>query len=172
MQNGKRWSLVGIIGMAFVSAALAQAAKEQAQAFRDLFLELDTNHDQVIERDEVPASARPAFDRLLKAGDANHDGKLEAQEYRAVIMDLRDFSEQARKKAALRFRSMDKNGDTRVSREEFTGPKERFDILDRDHDGFVTEKEMLEVVQAKAAAKKQTPAKKKPAATTKPKASA
>ncbi len=48
---------------------------------------------------------------------------------------------------------MDKDGDGKVSREEFTGPKPRFDLLDRNGDGFVTQQEFLAGAQAKAAAK-------------------
>jgi Ca2+-binding EF-hand superfamily protein len=151
----KRCAIVSIFGTALVGFALAQVAKKQAEAFRDLFLELDANHDNAIEREEVPASARPAFERLLKSGDDNHNGKLEAEEYKAVLLDLRAFNEQAKKKAVERFKSMDKDGDDKVSREEFTGPKERFDLLDRNGDGFLSQQEILSAAQAKAGAKAQ-----------------
>ena len=48
---------------------------------------------------------------------------------------------------------MDKDGDGKVSRDEFTGPKPRFDVLDRDGDGLVTEQEFLSGAQVKAAGK-------------------
>jgi Ca2+-binding EF-hand superfamily protein len=151
----KRWSIAAVFGTVFVGFALAQVAKQQAAPFRELFLDLDTNHDNAIEREEVPASARPAFERLLKSGDDNHNGKLEAEEYKAVLLDLREFTEQAKKKAVERFKSMDKDGDGKVSREEFTGPKERFDVLDRNADGLLTQEEFLSNAQAKAAGKAQ-----------------
>lgn len=159
MSNIKRWSIGIIIGLSIVGVALAQAAKKQAEAFRELFLDLDTNRDGAIERDEVPPSARASFDRLLKHGDDNHNGKLEVEEYRAILVDLRDFSEQAKKKAIERFKAMDKDGDGKVSRDEFTGPKARFDVLDRDGDGDLTQQELLAGAQAKAAGK--APGKKK-----------
>ena len=137
MLDWKRWALTLVFGMSLVGVALAQVAKKQAEQFRELFLELDANHDNAIERDEVPASARPSFERLLKRGDDNHNGKLEVEEYREVLLELRAFSEQAKKKAVERFKGMDKDGDGKVSREEFTGPKPRFDLLDRNGDGFV-----------------------------------
>jgi Ca2+-binding EF-hand superfamily protein len=154
MNNIKRWSVALIVGMSLVGVALAQAAKKQAVPYAELFQELDSNHDNAIERDEVPASARESFDRLLKRGDDNHNGKLEAQEYRSVLQDLRTFSEQAKKKAVERFKAMDKDGDGKVSREEFTGPKPRFDVLDRDGDGFLSQDEFFASAQGKAAAKK------------------
>jgi Ca2+-binding EF-hand superfamily protein len=164
MKNLQRCALATVIGLSMVGIALAQAAKKQAEEFRELFLELDANRDQAIERDEVPESARPAFDRLLKRGDDNRNGKLEAAEYKAVLVELRTVKEQAKKKALDRFKSMDKDGDGKVSRDEFTGPKPRFDVLDRDGDGYVTQQEFFAAAPAKAAAKGKTPAKKKVAA--------
>src|SRR4051812_20278332 len=83
--------------LCFSSAAMAQAQKkpdrparkaEGAAPLRDLFLELDANSDRVIDRQEVPESSRKAFDTLLKYGDADHDGKLEAAEYRTLLQRL------------------------------------------------------------------------------------
>jgi Ca2+-binding EF-hand superfamily protein len=161
MKNMLRCALPLVLGMSLVGIALAQAVKKQAEAFRELFLDLDANRDGAIDRQEVPESARPAFERLLKRGDDNRNGKLEAAEYKSVLVELREFNEQAKKKAIERFKSMDKDGDGKVSREEFTGPKPRFDLLDRNGDGFLTEQEFFAAVQAKAAAKGKTPAKKK-----------
>jgi Ca2+-binding EF-hand superfamily protein len=159
MTTAKRWSIAMIVGLSMVGVTLSQVAKKQAEVFRDLFLELDANHDNAIERNEVPDSARPSFDRLLKRGDDNHNGKLELEEYRAILVDLRTFNEEAKKKAVERFKSMDKDGDGKVSRDEFTGPKPRFDVLDRDGDGFLSQQELLAGAQGKAAGK--VPAKKK-----------
>ena len=165
MSNLKRLSIAFVIGMSMIGVVLAQAAKKQAEAFRELFLELDANRDMAIEREEVPESARASFDRLLKRGDDNHNGKLEAEEYRAILVDLRTVAEQAKKQAVDRFKTMDKDGDRKVSREEFTGLRPRFDVLDRDGDGFVTQQEFLAgapgKVAPKAAGKKKAEAAKK-----------
>jgi Ca2+-binding EF-hand superfamily protein len=150
-------SALGLVGVGFAQ----QASGLQAAQLRELFLQLDINHDGAIEKAEVPASAQASFERLLKQGDENHNGQLEAQEYRAVLEQLKEFGEQARKKAVQRFQLMDKDHDGKVSREEFTGPKERFDLLDKDADGFLTETEFLTNVQAKAAVKAKAVTKKK-----------
>jgi Ca2+-binding EF-hand superfamily protein len=161
MSNSKRCCLALLIGLSLVGAALAQVAKKQGAVSLELFQELDSNRDNIIDRSEVPESVRASFDQLLKRGDDNHNGKLEAEEYRALLVALRTFTEQAKNQAVTRFKSMDKDGDGKVSRDEFTGPKPRFDVLDRDGDGLVTEQEFLSGAQVKAAGK--VPAKKKAA---------
>jgi Ca2+-binding EF-hand superfamily protein len=151
---------VGLVGV-----GLAQAPGQQAAQFRELFAQLDADRDGALERGEVPATSREAFDRLLKRGDGNHNGKLEAEEYRAVLEDLREFGQQAKKRANQRFRSMDQDGDGKLSRDEFKGPKPRFDVLDKDGDGVLTQQEFLGGAPAKAggkaAAKKKANAAKK-----------
>lgn len=154
MSNLKRGSIGLIVAMAMVGAAMAQAAKKKAEVYRELFQELDTNRDNAIERGEVPADGRAAFDRLLKRGDDNHDGKLQAEEYRALLLDLRTFSEQTKKQRTDRFQAMDRDHDGKLSRDEFTGAKARFDALDRDRDGSVSQQEFLAPAVGKAAGKK------------------
>lgn len=36
---------------------------------------------------------------------------------------------------------LDRDGDNRVSRDEFDGPRDRFDFHDENHDGFLSEGE-------------------------------
>ncbi len=161
-----------LVGSSIVGVAFSQAVKKQAAAYRELFQDLDQNRDNAIERDEVPASARGSFDRLLKRGDDNHNGKLEADEFRSVLQDLRAFAEEARKQAVERFKSMDRDGDGKLTREEFTGPKPRFDVLDRDGDGALTQQELLGGGPGQAKAKAEAKAKAKAEAKAKAKAGA
>lgn len=149
-----RCTLVLVCATSLVGVAVAQAAKKQAAPFRELFVELDVNRDRAIERDEVPPSGRAAFDRLLRRADLNHNGKLEAGEYRDLLLDLRDFGQLVRKKAVDRFNAMDRDHDGKVSREEFTGPRPRFDVLDRNGDGQITEQEFFSPIGARAQATK------------------
>ncbi|HZW30428.1 MAG TPA: EF-hand domain-containing protein [Isosphaeraceae bacterium] len=136
-----------------VGVGLAQTPGGPAAQFRELFLQLDANQDGAIAKEEVPPSALPAFERLLRRGDSNHNGKLEADEYRSVLLDLRDFAARTKEQAVRKFQTLDKDGDGKVSRDEFTGPKPRFEQLDRNGDGFLTQQEFLGGAAAKAKAK-------------------
>lgn len=102
MSGFRRWSVAIVVGVSMVGVTLAQVAKKQVEVLREMFLDLDTNRDNAIEREEVPPSARSSFDRLLKRGDDNKNGKLEAEEYRALVEDLRNFTEQAKKAKAAK----------------------------------------------------------------------
>jgi len=130
--------------LAVATLASGQTPKQQASPtpWRDLFMELDANNDRVIERAEVPEAGRKAFDRLLSHGDANHDGKLAAEEFRDLLQKV-DWSravppEQLEK----RFRNLDRNEDGKLDREEFPGGPARFSQLDRNGDGFLSRDEI------------------------------
>src|SRR6516165_1856789 len=53
-------------------AGQAQNQQPSLTPFRDLFMDLDANSDNAIEKAEVPEPGRKAFERLLSHGDANH----------------------------------------------------------------------------------------------------
>jgi Ca2+-binding EF-hand superfamily protein len=137
------------LGLCLIALPIGlEHARAQAPVnFREVFLELDTNGDRVIELSEVPDDGRQAFKRLLKKADSNDDGKLEADEFRALGEQLRDSlgnnavgsarAEALRK----RLRKMDENGDGKIQRSEFDGPPALFDQLDRDNDGVLTSKD-------------------------------
>ncbi len=149
--------LIGcVVATAMVGGAMGQAAKKKAEAARDLFIELDLNKDGAVDREEVPASGRAGFDRLLKRGDDNHDGKLQAAEYQAILLDLRTFAVQEKKQRTDRFLALDKDSDGKLTREEFNGPKARFDAMDRDDDGRLSRDEFLSPNFGNAADKKKT----------------
>ncbi len=152
-----------VVGLSAWSSAQGPGFNPQ-----DLFQKLDGNGDRVIDRGEVPESAKKSFETLLAAGDANHDGRLQIDEYRALLLSLRDefATKKAKGKAALsaRFATLDKNGDGKVARDEFDGPPARFNLLDADKDGFVTLKEFRAAAAAfatktKAAGKTKAKAK-------------
>jgi hypothetical protein len=77
-----------------------------------------------------------------------------------VLLDLREVAERTKAQAVRKFQSMDKDGDAKVSRDEFTGPKARFDQLDRNGDGFLTQQELVGGAFGKVAAKAKAAAKK------------
>jgi Ca2+-binding EF-hand superfamily protein len=133
------------------------AQQVDPSGLRERLAELDVNADRVLERDEVPEAGRAAFDRLLKRGDSNQNGKLEADELRALA-EQASLAEKPAAAAGERFRAMDKDGDGKVSKAEFTGPAALFDRLDSDQDGVISRQDFLAFAQTqrRAAAAKPT----------------
>jgi Ca2+-binding EF-hand superfamily protein len=149
-----------VVGSADAQEANVKAkAKDQAKAkaapapglanLREALISLDANGDQAIDRDEVPDDGVAAFERLLKLGDANKNGRLEGDEMRALFEKVRNLGPVA---PAERVKSMDKDGDGKVSRDEFLGLAAQFDRLDADKDGFVTREEFAKFAAAYAPA--------------------
>jgi len=103
----------------------------------ELFQQLDANGDMVIDRGEVPDSGRAAFDQLLKNADDNKDGKIDREEYRDMLASLRESFGSV----ASRFGDMDKDGDGKLSKDEFRGPEPLFAQIDADGDGVITKDE-------------------------------
>ncbi|MGE3818718.1 MAG: EF-hand domain-containing protein [Isosphaeraceae bacterium] len=135
------WIVWGVL--LFVPST-SQAQQAGAQEFLELFGVLDGNNDMAIERGEVPEKGRPAFDRILKLADANGDGRLELQEYREVLRKGRDSALSGgmdRPGPGQGFGAMDRDGDGKVTRDEFRGPPALFDRLDQNQDGTVTREE-------------------------------
>jgi Ca2+-binding EF-hand superfamily protein len=97
---------------------------------------LDANGDRTLEKAEVPEQGQAAFERLLKRGDANQDGKLEGEEIRSLMAKLRPLAA-----GRDRVRALDRDGDGKVSRVEFRGPAALFERLDRDGDGTLSNEE-------------------------------
>lgn len=106
--------------------------------------QLDANGDMTLERDEVPEAGHAAFDRLLKLGDANKNGKLEPEEMRAMAQKVQTLAVAG----AARFKAMDKDGDGKLSKDEFEGPKPLFPQIDADKDGFISQQEATRFVAA------------------------
>jgi len=88
---------------------------------------MDTNNDGKISRDEWRGKAE-AFDKL----DSNNDGFLTREELGAAIGRARQRGIQ----------QMDANSDSKISRDEWKGNPKRFDRLDTNKDGVITQDEL------------------------------
>ena len=169
--------------------ASASAQNANPARFREMFLQLDANGDTVLDRDEIPEAGREAFDRLLKKGDANKNGKLEADEMRDLGKKLAPLANNAGPMFAQRFQKMDADNDGKVTKAEFQGMDANFDRIDADKDGSLSKDEITKFTdsmkpaaaaskgkaKAKAKAKGKTdaePAKKTDEEVAKPKAPA
>ncbi len=86
---------------------------------------MDKDGDGKISRAEF-TGPEPLFDRL----DADKDGFI-------IPAETQRFFRQNFLQNAPRLRAMDKDGDGKISRAEFTGPEPLFDRLDADKDGFI-----------------------------------
>ena len=149
--------------LAVATLASGQTPEQPASPtpWRDLFMELDANNDRVIERAEVPETGRKAFERLLSHGDTNHDGKLEAEEFRDLLQKVDWRRAVPPEQLEKRFKNLDRNEDGKLDRQEFQGGPARFSQLDRNGDGFLSRDE-IPWLNPNAATGKTAPKKLKP----------
>lgn len=169
MLTQSRWMiLAGLCCLA--SSGVARGAEvPPAVDAKALFVQLDANGDGTLGADEVPDDKKSLFDRLVRLGDGNADGKLSADEFAvglaggesktAAPADAGDAKSKPAKarpgrpgKAARpvpgRFLAqLDKNGDGKISPDEV--PEERRENflrlvarLDKDGDGALSKAEM------------------------------
>jgi len=76
-----------VAGLPIVAGTLASDAKlASAQAGLPAFAELDRNHDGYVDSSE--AAAYPVYAGIFSWADANGDGRLNAEEYRAALKRL------------------------------------------------------------------------------------
>lgn len=147
------WLRLACSGMGLGIGFVGLSAPAQVGNPGQLIQSLDANNDGTIDKGEVPESAHPQFEKVLKLADTNKDGKLDRDELRTMARKLRDAGPAMRKGDAApaaagagnpqqRFKQMDKDGDGKVSKSEFTGPEALFDRLDADKDGSISKDEL------------------------------
>ena len=137
------------VALALCGLSVSSLQAQMQQTLRETFDRLDANGDMVIERSEVPEAALPAFEKLLKAGDTNKDGKIQIEEMRTI------YQSGMRANPALmkeRLAAMDTDKDGKVSKAEFTGIPANFARMDADSDGFLSKDEIDRASKAMGAA--------------------
>jgi Ca2+-binding EF-hand superfamily protein len=134
-------------GLTLVSAvALAQPGGR-------VFERLDTDRDDVIEKQEIEAARRAVFDRADADNDDYVTGKeIEAlreefSEARGQRLRQRNAPEGAREAAADRVKRLDTDGDGRIAEAEFVAARDPLlQRFDGNGDGSITRSEMDEGV--------------------------
>ncbi len=126
----------------FVLSASAFLIASTASAFMpSQFIGIDRNADNMVSREEARDYRQRYFDSL----DENSDGIVEFDEYvKAKNLRSAVANTDAEVKVTDEYAEADKNSDTKLTPEEFfaVGDK-RFDLLDKDKDGFVSQKEFV-----------------------------
>lgn len=109
------------------------------------FADLDKNKDKKVSREEFPSQfPAQAFDRL----DTNHDGFLDEEEWNAMRNRFGGggtggggMGGGPRTGESLT-KLLDANADGKVSRDEFAKVLSLFDLLDKDHNGELSQDEL------------------------------
>src|SRR6185369_6685557 len=109
------------------------------------FADLDKNKDKKISKDEFPSQFPPQmFDRL----DGNHDGFIDEEEWKTMLAQFSGGRGGERmmvggpRTGESLVKLLDKNADSKVTREEFAKIVSLFDALDKDHNNELTTEEL------------------------------
>jgi len=99
---------------------------------------LDKNGDGLLTGDEIPKDGRIDFAKA----DRNGDGAIDLFEITLTITERVGREGGGPQMIVRRLKQMDANGDGVIEKAEWQGPPERFDAIDADHDGKITEAEV------------------------------
>ena len=143
---------LGASGLATVGLTMVSAVA-LAQAGGRVFERLDTDRDDVIEKQEIEAARRAMFDRADADNDDYVTGKeIEAlreefSEARGQRMRQREAPEGSREALADRVKRLDTDGDGRIAEAEFVAARDPLlQRFDGNGDGSITRAEMDEGV--------------------------
>lgn len=116
-------------------AALLLSNVSYAQEEAELFGQLDKNKDGIIAANEVGVDKKRFFDRLIRVGDKNDDGKLSQAEFQATTTDTPPPTETPRVTDSPNRNRRGTNG---------ASPEELFEKFDKNKDGKLTRLESPE----------------------------
>lgn len=162
-----------------MTVELSEVPEAAQPAFKKLLEAADSNKDGKVQAEEmrtVLQNYRPNLGQMayrLRAMDENKDGKITKDEFKGpeALFDRLDKnsdgmietselpSAPALGKAAgpamaalpLRMKALDKDGDGKLSKDEFQGPEAFFDRLDGDSDGKLDARELGRMAQGMTA---------------------
>ncbi len=128
----KRKHVIAVSASVLSAGLIAGIAMADSKRWESRFDRLDSNKDGKITAEEMDAFRSARF----KAADRNGDGAISLAEHKAAVLARMED------RIAKHYARMDKNGDGRVTADEY-GRKKRsfFERLDRDKDGAISREE-------------------------------
>jgi Ca2+-binding EF-hand superfamily protein len=114
-----------------ITATPLSAPSAQTVPAARLLERLDSNGDGSVSKDEIAA----VRERLFARFDLNGDGTVDDTEIEARRNAIMDRAVAGQARLGREMHRIDKNGDGKVSRDEFRGRTILFDLADRDSDG-------------------------------------
>ncbi|MBL4884132.1 MAG: EF-hand domain-containing protein [Planctomycetaceae bacterium] len=102
----------------------------------DLFAKLDKNKNDVLEASEIGPAQKTLFERLLRQGDANKDGKISLQEFRQAT------TPEPKQSLEEKLRQNQRGANTR--KKNTFNPEQIFRFLDTNKNGKITRAELPE----------------------------
>ncbi|MEQ1941151.1 EF-hand domain-containing protein [Mesorhizobium sp. VNQ89] len=120
------------------STAIAQPTEREPAKSQKFLARLDADKDGKITREESEQARKRLFARLDRNGDGLVD-EAEVDRARQAIIDRATMMET---RLSMQWQRMDKDGDRKVSADEFQSRTVIFDLADRNGDGVVTADEI------------------------------